>query len=117
MSQPYTCMHNSLYAQYVKERGGKELIETEHSFATYYILEQGCYIEDVFVQPEYRSTGIARETVDWIARIAKQAGCTKMYCTVCPSALNSTDSLKAVLAVGFMLSSVQPNLIVFKKDL
>lgn len=107
----------SLFAKYIEARGGKEIIETEKGFATYYFINDGCYIEDIFVEEKYRKSGEASKMAYEIEIIAKERGCKKIYGTVCPQAKGSTDSLKVLLAYGFSLDSCTSNLIAMKKDI
>lgn len=107
----------SLFAQYIKERGGKEIIESDKGFATYYYVNNGCYIEDIFVKEEHRKSGEASRLADQISEIARSKDCRYLYGTVCPSANGATSSLKVLLAYGFSLDNSINNLIVLKKDL
>lgn len=107
----------SLFRDYILERGGKEIIESEKGFATYYYINDGCYIEEIFVKPEFRKSGEASKLANEISEIAKSKGCSNLYGTVCPSANGSTNSLKVLLAYGFKLDSSINNLIVMKKEL
>lgn len=107
----------SLYGQYIKEREGKEIIESEIGFATYCFLDGQCYIQDIFVHPDYRRSGEALRLGDEIAKIAKEKGCNKIYGTVCPSAKGSTISLKSLLNNGFKLDSCINNFIAVVKDI
>lgn len=107
----------SNYALYIKEREGKEILESEKGFATYYFLSDGCYLQDIFVKPEYRESKEATRMANNIAEIAKLKGFNKLYGTVCPTTNGSTESLKVLLAYGFKLDSSLNNLIVLVKDL
>lgn len=64
----------NLYAAYLKEREGLEILELDHGFATYKLRPDGCYIQDIYVIPAFRKEGIASLIADEISRIAKQAG-------------------------------------------
>lgn len=107
----------SLYGKYIKERLGREIIETEHAFITFYQYEDGYYVENVYVDPDYRKTGIASSLVDEVAEIAINAGYKKLYVSVVPSANGSNDSMRAILAYGFKLNSSANNFILLKKEL
>ena len=108
----------SLYGSYIKEREDKEIIEDSRGFATYQFLDYDrCYIESIYVQPDFRNTNLASEMADKIAIIAKERGCTKLVGSVSPTANGATASLKVLLAYGFQLESSSNNLIVFVKDL
>jgi GNAT superfamily N-acetyltransferase len=107
----------SLYARYVLEREGMEIIETDISFVTYYFVEKECYIKDVFVHPDHRKTGEATRLGDEITKIAKLKGCTKLYGTICPSAKGSTESIQFLLSYGFKLDSSVANFIALVKEI
>jgi ribosomal protein S18 acetylase RimI-like enzyme len=108
----------SLYANYVKERSGKEIVESEQGFATYSFTEdKGVYIEDIYVLPDFRQLGAASALADEVVARALKEGCDKLYGTVCPTAKNSTASLKVLLGYGMRLHSSKDNLVVFIKDL
>ena len=107
----------SNYAQYIKEREDKHILEDHKGFATYFISDLECYIVDVFVKKEYRKQNVGRDYIDQIEKIAKEHGCKYLTTTVCPNANGSTDSLKATLSVGFNLDSSTNNLIFFRKEI
>jgi GNAT superfamily N-acetyltransferase len=109
----------SLYADYLNERLGKKLIETKHGFAVYQIFHTSgeCYFEDVYIEPESRGKGYAREFLNEIHRIAKNEGCEFITGSVRPSANGSTDSLKVLLAGGFRLYSSGVDAIFFRKEI
>ena len=107
----------SFYANYIKEREGFEMVETDRGFATYRILGEEVYIRDIYVHSDFRQTGEASRIADMIAEIAKLQGCKHMAGTVCPSAKGSTESLKVLLGYGFKLFKSQDDFIIFKKEL
>jgi ribosomal protein S18 acetylase RimI-like enzyme len=107
----------SLYAQYLSEREGREIVETPLGFATYHIQGPDVYIVDIYVIPECRTKGIAAEMADEIAKRARAKGCTTMFGTVVPSVAGSTASLKVLLAYGFSLASSTNDFIVMKKGI
>ena len=107
----------SLYADYVFERQGKATVEFEHGFATYGINGKEVYIEDIYVHPEHRKTGLAAKLADEIARLAKINGCVTMVGTVDPKARGGTTSLRVLLGYGMTLHSVQNGLIYFVKEI
>lgn len=74
----------SLYAEYIKEREGKDIIEDEKGFATYLYtpIRNEIYIVDVYVRPEYRRQGVARDYVDTIINIAKEKNCEYLITSV-----------------------------------
>src|ERR1700732_4801228 len=107
----------SLHGQYIEELSGKEIIEDHRGFATYLFMDDGCYIEDIFVTKDHRHEGVAKEMLDKITVIAKEKGCKKLIGTVIPSYKGSTNSLQAAFAYGFKLDSSRQNLVVYIKEL
>jgi predicted GNAT family acetyltransferase len=107
----------SLFAQYKKEREGIEIIEKEHGFATYYPMEGYMYIEDIYVVPEKRHTGLASKMADEVAEIAKSAGYSKLLGSVVPSKAGSTIALKALLGYGYKLLAAQSDALWLYKEI
>ena len=107
----------SLYGSYLKERENKEIVESDQGFATYTYLNDGVYIEDIYVHPDHRQSHIASTFADQIANIAKEKGFKKMYGSVVPSTNHSTESVKVLFAYGFRLYSSEKNFILFVKEI
>lgn len=107
----------SLYAQYMKERVDCYIEENEKGFASYKFFDDACYIEDIFVLPEFRKTNVASEIADNITKVAKEKGCNWLLGSVVPSSNGSTTSMKVLLAYGFQLLSAKENFIWFRKRL
>lgn len=107
----------SLYGEYIKAREGFEIIEFPFGFASYKVNGIECYIRDVYIVPEMRKQGAASILCDTIKTKAKELNCKCLITSVCPSANDSTESLKAVLGYGFKLSASQIDFIIFKMDI
>ena len=110
-------MKPSHFAAYTYERLGKSVLEDENGFAVYFMVNDACYIEEIYVDREKRKQGIAAQYADKIAAEAKSKGMKCLIGTVKPSAQGSTTSMKVLLAYGFQLESAQPDFIFFKKEL
>ena len=110
-------MGPSNYAQYIREREGKSIIEDAHGFATYLYTKEHCYIEDIFVVVGERQNGHAARYADQIAEEARLKGFKKLLGSVCPSAQGSDISLKVLQAYGFKLLSSDKNIIYMEKDI
>ena len=106
-----------MYSNYLKERTDKEVLETEQGFAVYSFTQDAVYIEDIFVDKDFRHSNVASDIADKISEIAKSKGFKKMLGSICPSTKNSTEGLKVLLAYGFKLDSSTNNFILFAKDL
>lgn len=111
----------SMYASYVRERLGDEVLETDKGFATYRYIKEGgvdaVYIVDLFVKTDFRKENVASEMADMIVEAAKAVGCKRLIGTVNPSAKNATTSLKVLLGYGMELHWCTQDTITFKKEL
>jgi GNAT superfamily N-acetyltransferase len=105
----------SLYGSYIKERLNKDILEDDKGFATFYFVNGGVYIEDLYTLPQYRQTGHAARLADKIALIAKEQGYNKMFGTIVPTAQGSTEGMKVLLAYGFKLRDAQNGFITLEK--
>ena len=97
----------SLFAEYKKEREGKYVLELDGGFAVYSIQDKRCWIEDIYVEPRLRRTGLASKLADMIKWAAKKEGCEKLLGTCQPDSRGATESMQAMLAYGFRLKLIQ----------
>jgi GNAT superfamily N-acetyltransferase len=108
----------SLFAQYKEEREGKRVLEGDGFFVVYSIKPKSfCYLEDIFIVPDKRGSGLARDILGWIINIAKENDCKKIMGSVVPSANGSTESLKKMLHYGFKLSDSRDGIVFLAKDI
>lgn len=107
----------SHFGHYIQERLGKHIIENRYGFVTYMIEADYIYIEDVYVDKGYRRSSKGTNLLDEVAEIALKNGIKKLLTTVAPTALGSTDSIKAVLGYGFELLNSDQNVIYFTKKI
>lgn len=109
---------SSLYAQYIKERENKDIIESENGFATYKIFNNGeCYLQDIYVVPDMRQSGLATEMADKVTEIAKQQGCHTLVGSVCVDTNNTTKNMQVLLAYGMKIHKVIGNMIFLSKKI
>lgn len=111
----------SMYGNYIKERLGDEIVETEKGFATYRFVElnsvPAVYLVDIYVNPDFRKENVASDLADVVVKMALRVGCKLLIGTIVPSSKNSTVSLKVLLGYGMTLFSASNDLIVFKKEI
>ncbi len=92
----------SMYGQYITERTNREILETEHGFATFQVLPNNIfYIIDIFIKPEYRRSRKASELTDNLENIAKEKGSKWILGSVDDAAKGAEVSHKALQAYGF----------------
>ncbi len=106
-----------MYNDYIKEYTDLHVLETDDGFATYSISNLTVYIQNIYVKPSLRKSGVASRLADQICEVAKEQGCTMLLGSVQPSAKNSTSSLKVLLGYGMTLSSATQDMIYFKREL
>lgn len=108
----------NMYANYIKEKTGDLVYETDKGFAVYrYVGEDTVYILDIYVFPESRHKNVASSIADDIVMEAKKKGCTKLLGSVVPSLKNSVLGLKVLLAYGMVLDSSSNDFILLKKEI
>ncbi len=108
----------SLYADYIREREGFETIEVEHGFATYKRLnDDEFYLRDICVAKPHRKEGIATILSEMIARIAREAGATKLIGSVSLRANGIEVSILALIGDGFKFSHSTESMLYFVKDI
>lgn len=106
----------SKYALYLKELKNFEMYEDEQGFITYGIMEDGIYIEDIFVLPEFRKLNIASKYAGIVEAKAKSEGYKCLYGSVVPSYENSHYRNLVLLGYGFKIHSASDNIIWYKKE-
>lgn len=107
-----------LYEEYLKEiDNNRHVYYDETGFATYNIVGEECYIEDIYVKPEFRRSHKASKIADKIVEIAKERQCKYLTGSVIPSAANAERSLKVLLGYGLRLEKAENNIIWFIKEI
>ena len=108
----------SLYGDYIKEREGRDIVESEKGFATYQIFKDGqCYLQDLYVAPEHRESHVATEMANTVSQIAKEAGCTRLVGSVWMGDKNASKNMSIFLKYGMRLHSVKDQVVYLITDL
>ncbi len=109
---------SSLYSKYIKEREDKRIVELAHGFATYKFFDNGeCYLQDIYVLPDFRQTGLAKEMADEVVRRAKEHSCHTLIGSVCIDDVHATRNMQVFLTYGMKLHKIIGTLVFLKKDL
>jgi len=109
-----------MYLDYIRERQpGKYVIQEEHGFCVYSFTDDdtAVYIEEIYVKPEFRKSGLSHSLRSQVEEIARQKGCITLLGTVVPSCRGATTSIKVLLGNGLKLLSAENDLIWFFKEL
>lgn len=110
------------WANYIKEREGHEIIETDEGFIEYHIVPGDpalLFIDSFYIKPEFRrsaqgGTAGMRLTQQAI-EAGLRAGCVFAAAEIHVEMLNATHSLRAALAYGMRLHSTGHNRIMLIK--
>lgn len=93
----------TLWADYVTERLGWSVLYEDDGFIAYHIVPPNLSIEELYVRPEARETGLARHFADRVILEGRQQGCTKVWTTVRPGYPGAERAMKIALAYGFRM--------------
>lgn len=107
----------SLYAEYLKEREDKHVIENDFGFATYSINKEEIYLQDIYIKPEYRLQGMGKDFLRYVENEGLSHGCKFITGSVDTKLKSCTDSAKAILSCGFKVAGLRGDLIIFYKEL
>lgn len=107
----------SMYAEYLKEREDKNVLENEHGFIVFKYFDEFTYIIDIYVRPEARKSHVASDLANEVCTISRALSKKYIVGSVDVRAAGATDSLKVLLAYGMRVDSVDGQVIYFKKDL
>lgn len=110
-------MEPSNFASYKMEREGALVLERAEGFAVYKYVNEGVYIEDIFVAKEFRRSAVAATMADQICEEARTRGVNTLIGSVDVTANGATASLAVLLAYGMSVKAVSGNLILFTKSL
>lgn len=107
----------SLFADYIKEREGLDTIENEHGFLSFRIINDVCYVRDLFVTKPERGRGYARVLYGQLLRVARDSQCKKISCFVDCRAPNAAESLAVILTGDFKVVAAEDGLITLEREL
>lgn len=102
----------TLYCDYIKEREGFDLMETTQYFVTYKVRNNELFIGHMYVDPNYRQSGFAREMTRKLVSKAKEYGCQAVVGTVDLRAGDPNNTLMAALNIGFKIYQANNDVIV-----
>lgn len=105
-----------MYKQYFEEMGS-EVIETPYGWANYIVTGQECYIENIYVLPEYRKKKEASLIADKITEIAKERGCKYLLGSTNTKKPSVERSIQAIIGYGFKYLRSDENSIWYFKEI
>lgn len=109
--------NSDLFLRYKQERENIQSIQVDGAFITYKLLPEYCYIEDFYVVPELRGSGLIYELASKVEQIAKEAGYKKMLGSVVIGTNGAEISLIGCLKHDYKLLKLEGNTIWLVKHL
>lgn len=104
LTKAHNMAPKSLYAQFLQEVHGVNIIEHPWGYATYELGPQYVYLMDVYVVPEERFKGRGPQFITEITALAKAQGATKMYTSVAIGSKDPKRSYEIIVRHGFQAS-------------
>ena len=107
----------SLYADYLKDSGLRHIIETDAGFITYEIHGNVCYAVDMYIKPEFRRQGTARQLMNQVVDLALNNNCKWVSTTINTLIKDPTRSMQGLITYGFKITRSEANCIYLVKEL
>jgi GNAT superfamily N-acetyltransferase len=114
----------SLYANFLKERIGKDILEDDKSYVTFCGYRDGIIVEDVYVAPEHRKQGLAIKRIYDVVELCKQHSIKKIYICVSTQHKHSTmhesptNMTRALINHGCVVDHlIAPHAIILSKEI
>jgi GNAT superfamily N-acetyltransferase len=104
-------LSETLYAKYISEREGLEIFETEHSFVTYKLSGDECFIKNMCVLPDERAHGRARYLINQLGELAKASNCKFITANIDLKDKGASNTLLAALRIGFKVIQANNDLL------
>lgn len=111
-------MKLSHYGQYLTERTGRGIVETEDGFATFeYVNDDIVYIVDLFVVPDKRKQRVAANMADKIVEAAVNHGCKFLLGSVDVTAKGAEASIEVLEKYGMRPYKTAEPMIFYIKEI
>lgn len=106
-----------LYADYLKEREGMNLIVSEAGFISYCVLDSQLFIGDLYVDQAARRSGEGKALIKEVEKIALESGCSFIFGIVRMTALQANEVLKIFLLNGAEVFKVEGQNIFVRREI
>jgi len=109
----------SMYADYVKERTSRSILETEYGFVvfSYEGEDYTLFIHELFVRKESRRRGHGARMIEELILDAGKRGAQQIVGCVDPRALNADESMKIILAYGLKPYGIHGEFVAFGRKI
>jgi hypothetical protein len=108
-------INDTLYAEYLLERLGGKIIESEYGFIAYSFYNNECRLLDTHVAVAHRRTGRFMELYREFVKAAEAHGSEYMTATVHKNDKNHGQTLLMAFAHGWVVATAQDDVITICK--
>lgn len=106
----------TLYAKYIKERAGRDILENESGFIIYRCHGEECFLVEMFIDTEKRGSRLFADLIRNLSDIAKVAGCKIITATVYVADSGKEHTLSSVFKLGFKILKAEQGVILVGKE-
>lgn len=107
----------TLFAEYIKEREGFEVMETEESFVIYKIKGELAFISHAFTRKNYRRDHYMSELLDALSEFLLSKRVSALSASIDLRDQNASTTLLASLKYGFEIKAAEQGIIFIEKNL
>lgn len=108
-------LKDSLFAKYLKDRQGIEVLESEFGFITYKLNGEECFIVDMGVDEKFRLQGHGLKLLNQLEKIADENGAKVITGNIHLWDVNASNTLIAALKQGFKVVRAESNILLISK--
>lgn len=104
-----------LFSHYLTEiNSNRGILFDSNYFITYAICDKELFIEDMYVAPSFRGTGLADSILEKVYQIGKSKGCSVVCST---SKKDRVEAISYQLKSGFRVFKIEDDILYFIKEL
>lgn len=108
----------SMYKEYIENQLPNRFVhETNKGFITYNVNGEECRLEEIYVKPEFRRQGVAKELRDFAAQDGKEKGAKYIKGSVIIGTNMAEESCIAMLKYGYKFWYTDGIMIYFRKEI
>lgn len=110
---------DTLYAKYIKEREGFDILENELGFLTYKIKpeDKDCFIGHMYIDESVRARGHGKSLIESLSEIALSNECEVISASVDLRDKHASRTIQAALRTGFQIYKAEYDVILIIKYL
>jgi hypothetical protein len=107
----------TLYANYINEREGFEVLETTKAFVLYKIKKDECFISHAYTHSEARCQNEMSKLIYDLEDISFKRGCSRISASIDLRDKNASRTLLASLKYGFKVILAENGIMIIEKPI